>query len=185
MLFDNFCASMVSTYKLLPPVSSMNYTDEDIVCCDNDGDGYYYWGVGPRPASSPSWVREEPDGDDADINLGPMDDYGRLINLPEGITVRDSTVYTGNYDVDFFLGIVNQGQLVLKGNHTFTENGKIRVCEGGTLIVDGGYLYDADIEFIPGSSLIVRNNGHIYMSAGMPFSAAKGVYIKIESGEIH
>jgi hypothetical protein len=25
----------------------------DIVCEDRDGDGYYYWGIGPKPSNCP------------------------------------------------------------------------------------------------------------------------------------
>ena len=63
------------TYSLAPTVNSEIYSDIDIVCVDNDGDGYYSWGIGPKPAHCPP-CPAEPDGDDSDPNIGPMDEYG-------------------------------------------------------------------------------------------------------------
>ena len=58
-------------------------------------------------------------------------------------------------------------------------------CEGGVLIVDGGTIQNADITMVPGSQLIVRNNGKIYMTSGKEFEAPKGAYVNIENGEIN
>jgi hypothetical protein len=62
---------------------------------------------------------------------------------------------------------------------------KIRVCEGGILIVDGGTLQNADITMVPGSTLIIRNNGVINMASGKEFIAPVGTIVNIESGEIN
>ena len=60
------------------PVSSLNLSDTSIVCTDNDGDGYYTWGIGPKPSYCPP-CPDEPDGDDSDPCLGPMDAYGNIL----------------------------------------------------------------------------------------------------------
>lgn len=41
---------------------------------DNDGDGYYFWGLG----SKPTWLvaPDQPDGDDGDPNVRAIDVYG-------------------------------------------------------------------------------------------------------------
>ena len=44
---------------------------------------------------------------------------------------------------------------------------------------------DADITMVPGSTLIVRNNGVVNMATGKAFVAPKGVVVNIESGEIN
>ena len=64
-------------------------------------------------------------------------------------------------------------------------NCRIAVQSGGTLIVDGGVLQNADITLVPGSTIIVRNNGKIYMATGKSFEAPTGVVVNIERGEIH
>lgn len=37
--------------------------------------------MGPKPVSCPSWVPDEPDGDDSDYTKGPMDEYGWLRDI--------------------------------------------------------------------------------------------------------
>ena len=74
-------------YYAETPIYSITLTDQDIVCEDADGDGYYYWGIGQKPANCPYWVPNIPDGDDSNINLGHMDPYGNISNLyPTGIS---------------------------------------------------------------------------------------------------
>jgi len=49
-------------------------SNPDIVCTDNDLDGYYYWGIGDKPANCPP-CPDEPDGDDSNPYLGPFVNY--------------------------------------------------------------------------------------------------------------
>lgn len=79
----------------------------------------------------------------------------------------------------------NNGVLTITSTINMSEGGKIRVCEGGILIIDGGTLQYADITMIPGSTLIMRNNGRINLAPGINFDVPKGVIINIESGEIN
>lgn len=60
------------THALLNPVQSLkqNYT---VSWADGDGDGYYWWGLGPKPAGCPA---TDPDGDDSNAALGPLDANG-------------------------------------------------------------------------------------------------------------
>ena len=53
-------------YYLYAPVSSMLMDESDIVCADNDGDGYYSWGIGPKPSHCP----DSPDVPDGDADAG-------------------------------------------------------------------------------------------------------------------
>jgi len=80
----------LTAYKL--PVKSRIYADKDIRCVDLDKDGYYNWGVGPKPATCPQGCPNEEDCDDSKSNLGPMLADGsckeiptdiQLINLPD------------------------------------------------------------------------------------------------------
>jgi hypothetical protein len=72
--------NLTGSEALFGPVTSLTHTDADILCLDNDGDGYYTWGIGPKPAHCPP-CPDEPDGDDSNPNLGPMDQYGYCRNL--------------------------------------------------------------------------------------------------------
>ena len=67
------------THALVAPVQSLkqNYT---VQCVDNDHDGYYWWGLGLKPAGAPA-CPDTPDGNDADPTLGPLDDNGNCIPL--------------------------------------------------------------------------------------------------------
>ena len=43
---------------------------------DKDNDGYYWWGIGPRPSNLPANAKWEEDSDDSDASIGPMNQYG-------------------------------------------------------------------------------------------------------------
>ena len=179
--------SLVLSHYVYPDgtIICNNYSDSDIVCEDADGDGYYFWGIGPRPDYCPSWAHSEPDGDDSDINYGPMDEYGFLEQLPCGQTIKTTTSYTGNQTLSCRLGIVNGGTLTITGTTTMSGNALIRVCEGGTLIIDGGVINDASLVLVPGCTVVLRNGGVINMASGKTFEAPVGAVVNIESGEIN
>lgn len=166
-------------------ITSLTLTNDTIKCTDDDGDGLYFWGLGPKPAHCPSWAPDTPDGNDYDINYGALDDYGFLEELPEGETIRNSVTYLSNNTIDKRLGIVKYGVLTIKGTTTLDGNSRIRVCEGGTLIVDGGTLHNADLTLVPGCTVIIRHNGRINMATGKSFEAPQGAIVNIESGEIY
>jgi len=95
------------THALLTPVQSIEQSYE-VVCVDNDGDGYYWWGLGEKPATCS--CPEVPDGDDSDPTLGPLDEYGYCtilvppvadftgnpVNIMEGQTVTFTDQSTNN-----------------------------------------------------------------------------------------
>jgi C1A family cysteine protease len=69
------------TVALTTPVSSLNFTDQDIACEDVDGDGYFAWGNGQKPATCPADSPSAADGDDANACLGEMNAYGFLADI--------------------------------------------------------------------------------------------------------
>ena len=78
------------THALIGPVTSLNYADKDIACTDKDGDGYYTWGIGPKPAHCPA-CPDTADGDDSNPTLGPMDKYGFYRNLSNPVVVINTS----------------------------------------------------------------------------------------------
>lgn len=184
MLFDDSYCFLWPCYAKTP-VSSLLYTNADVAITDADGDGYYFWGIGSKPAHCPSWVPDTPDGDDSNINYGPMDEYGHLASLPDGITIKTAVTYETDSTTTKRIGIVENGILTISCTTTLAGDAKIRVCEGGTLIVDGGTLNNAKIELVPGGHLIVRNNGRINMATGEDFEAPIGALVDIEYGSIN
>ncbi len=67
------------THGLKAPVTS-SINNYQVICEDKDGDGYFWWGLGEKPATCSG--PDEPDGDDSDPTLGPLDAYGncRILN---------------------------------------------------------------------------------------------------------
>ena len=166
-------------------ITSLIYNDSNIVCSDADGDGYYYWGPIGKPSHCPSWVPDTPDGDDSNINYGPIDAYGFLQSLPAGTTIKTAVTYNSNNTITQHLGVVSGGIITVKATSTMSGNGKIRVCEGGKLIVDGGTLQNANLELVPGSQVTIKNNGKINMASGKTFEAPEGVIVDIPYGSIN
>lgn len=118
-------------------------------------------------------------------SYGPMDKYGHLASLPDGITIKTAVPYETDSTTTKRIGIVENGTLTITGTTTLAGDAKIRVCEGGTLIVDGGTLNNAKIELVPGGHLIVRNNGTINMAMEEDFEAPIGAIVDIEHGSIN
>ncbi|WP_340114247.1 PKD domain-containing protein [Maribellus mangrovi] len=77
------------THGVKTPVTSVvnNY---EVVFEDNDGDGYYWWGLGDKPANCPG--PDLADGDDSDPTLGPIDEFGYCMLLgPVASPIADFT----------------------------------------------------------------------------------------------
>lgn len=82
MPMDNFYL----THSVYGTLTSKNHPVSSIQCTDADGDGYYFWGLGPKPAHCPASPAEA-DGDDSNPNLGPLDQYGYCRVLGQQYTV--------------------------------------------------------------------------------------------------
>ena len=59
---------------------------------DKDNDGYYWWGIGPRPKNLPASAKLEEDSDDSDASIGPMNQYGFPTLLKDyDLYIKDNT----------------------------------------------------------------------------------------------
>ena len=67
----------IMVFTIDNPIYSMNYSSGSIPCSDFDSDGFYYWGLGPKPSYCPV-CSDQPDGDDSDPCVGPMDENGHI-----------------------------------------------------------------------------------------------------------
>ena len=185
LLFHN-PTQMNETYYLSYPFSIMNYTDNDIVCEDADGDGFYFWGLGDKPESCPSWVSDIPDGDDSDANFGPMNEYGYLESLQPN--TRDTIFVTtnetdNNYGYKYNHICIKNGATLNITNNMIMHNGAtITICNGGTLVIDGGVLGNASINFLYGSNFIIKNNGSVRLASGHDLNIPSGVNAEIPYG---
>lgn len=172
------------TFEL--PIMLWGLNNYNIICEDRDGDGYYFWGLGPKPSSCPYWVPNNPDGDDSDPQKGALNNYGyadRIGQLLSTYTILNTTNYNDDRGLSSNIVVSNGGVMNIT-SEVVMANCKIFVMSGGTLIIDGGRLLHADIELEPSSSLIIKNNGLVHMKPGVTFIAPIGAYVTVESGEI-
>ena len=168
-------------------IHSLQYNYDDVVCEDHDGDGYYFWGLGDKPAHCPSCAPDIPDGDDSNPDLTVMNEYGQF--LPQ--LVQSDEIITTNtlWSVDDTLC----GDVYIQNNATLTITNTsitlhplshILVEEGATLIVDNSTIINAEIIVNAGGNLIVRNNGIIQEGEDDKVDIQLGGLMQIESGEI-
>lgn len=73
------------------PITTTNRTNDDINCFDKDGDGYYFWGIGPKPSHCPP-CPDRADGDDSNPGLGPLNTNG---------TCTIINTYTASFESDW------------------------------------------------------------------------------------
>ncbi|MDD3130399.1 MAG: C1 family peptidase [Bacteroidales bacterium] len=81
----------ISRNKLVLPVTSLQYDENDIVCADKDNDGYYNWGIGNKPSTCPE-CPDLKDGNDNDPSRGPMDEHASCWVIND---------YSTSFEVDF------------------------------------------------------------------------------------
>lgn len=140
-------------YALLPPITSLNYTESNRICSDNDHDGYYWWGLGPKPNIPDICIPETPDGDDSNPNLGPMDVYGNCAPIsspyvfPEHLVTSSETWNSTYYECgDLIVKIggsldLNAATVNLGSNSTFSvELGSTLTFNCGTITHDSGTM---------------------------------------------
>jgi C1A family cysteine protease len=175
---------LVNTRIPLSPITSLNYTDADIVCDDRDGDGYYFWGVGPKPTHCPSCAPDEPDGDDSNPYLGPMDEYGYcepITPLVENIM----TSQTWNTNRTLCRNLVIQSGATLTVTATvFMQAHKVTIQNGGKIILSGGTIDNGNVIAQSGSELTITNNGKILLGSYDNLDIQLGAIFDIVYGEI-
>lgn len=189
----NYMNSMGNTYYCLPSITSMNYSDSDIICSDEDGDGYYNWGIGAKPTFCPSWVPDSPDGDDSDYTkglmyLGGAYTIGEMEILdPDGhstLQITGNTTYNTRQFKFRHIRIASNATLKVKNILNLFGRVTITIESGGELIIDGGTITNADISFATGGKLTIKNGGKLVMRTNTDFVAPVGALVEIENGEI-
>ena len=81
----------IKMYSLVGPVGSRNLDEADVLCTDNDNDGYYSWGIGSKPFHCPD-CPDEADGDDSNPCIGPIDEYGNYSSITPTPPTNDTLV---------------------------------------------------------------------------------------------
>ena len=187
MVFNNY-SRMHSPTILSTPILTSTYGDSDIVVEDSDGDGYYFWGIGPKPAHAPAGIPDEPDGDDSNADYGPMNKYGYLKvlnpNVADTLMVNDSITIDNTEYLYNHIQVNSNGVLTVETDTEFWGELKLTVKNGGTLIVDGIIMDNTELSLESGGHLIVRNGGTLKLRSGKSFYAPIGAVVDISSGNI-
>lgn len=186
MVFKNLNNILSQNTSISLPITSLIYTESDRVCEDRDGDGYYNWGIGPKPSTCPTCAPEEPDGDDSNPNLGSMDEYGNctvITPLTENIT----TSQTWDINRTLCRNITIQPGITLTIAATatiFSSCYTITINNGGKLILSGGTINDGNIIAQRGSEITILNNGKILLGNYDNLDMQLGSILNLEHGEI-
>ena len=168
------------------------YSESDIICEDSDRDGYYFWGIGPKPAHCPDDAMPESDGDDGDSFVGPIDDNGFYRNLDPctNDTLWAGNVYgTGDWGTTFHCynhtRLFDGDDMYPYGPVIFHNGAKVFISQGATLKLENGFLfYNAEIIMEPGSKLIVDDGSRVILRRGSSFSPPVGAIVEIRNGSI-
>lgn len=180
-------------YYIWGKITSMCYNDTDIVCSDADGDGYYFWGVGDKLSSWPSWIPDSIDGNDNDPQKGKLClESPHVIGEVETITPNGISTLTINSNTTYTTRQYKRTHIVIPSNKTLTIKNilnmfgrpTITVQSGGRLIVDGGVITNVYIDLAPGAKLELKNGGKIIMRTNTNFIAPVGALIDITHGAI-
>ena len=175
---------LILTGVPLSPITSLNYNSANIICEDKDGDGYYFWGIGPKPANCPACAPDEEDGDDSNPNLGPIDEYGNcsvITPLVDNITV--SQTWNTNRTLCRNTTIQSGATLTITAT-VFSSNYTITINNGGKLILSGGTIDDGHVIATNGSGLTISNNGRILFGNYDNLDVQLGAIFNIDYGEV-
>lgn len=169
-------------------ITSMVYSDADIICEDADGDGYYFWGIGDKPSYCPSWVPDSPDGNDANASEGALNEYGILERLnPDTIPpliINSDVEYVTRQSLYTHIRITQNGTLRVKNTLNLFGHATITIDNGGKLIIDGGTITNAYIVMNAGSQLKFINDGLLVCRSNTNFYAPSGALVEMNHGKI-
>lgn len=187
MLFnqDN---SMFNPYYINVPIKSRIYTDADIQCTDNDGDGFFFWGIGSKPANFPSWAQDEPDGDDSDYSKGPMDEYGYCLDITpnekDTIFITQNTMWNNRKYLYQHVVICENASLTITDTTTFYRGCTMTIKGKGRLVVDGGTLSEIILRPVASSFITIKNEGVVTLNKEEDFVLPLGSELEISNGTL-
>ncbi len=184
---------MRAAYAIKTPITITHLNpprpDVAIACEDRDGDGYYFWGIGPKPATCPACARDEADGDDSNPNLGAMDEYGNFLPMvhPPVNANQTTTAITeswGTRSITNNIVIPSGVTLTITGTVTATNCNTITIQNGGKLILNGGTIDGAYIIAKSGSTFTIQNNGKVFLVGSNQLDMQLGAVFNLDYGEV-
>ena len=178
---------------LIGNVTSQILNDSDIICEDADGDGYYFWGIGPKPSYCPSWVPDIKDGNDANYSKGKLLLENTLIigdletlspNGNSTLVISGNITYTTRQSKYSNIRITSGGKLTVKNILNLFGRVTVTIESGGELVVDGGVVTNANISLSSGGKVTLKNGGKLVMRTNTSFVVPIGALADITHGEI-
>ena len=167
---------------------NITLTDNNIVYEDSDRDGYYFWGIGERPSSLPSWVPRDADGDDSDHTKGPIDSLGNLetIDLSDTIFIRsnDGDIFSNTHYSHQHIKVCDESELRIRGSLFCCRGVSITIESGSTLYVEGE-VNNVILKPEPGSTVIIEDGGRVKHNKDVNFQIPIGVRYEQNYGIIH
>jgi len=146
IIIQNVALNLEIAGAIITPITSLNYSENDRVCIDNDGDGYYNWGIGTKPSTCPLCSTNQEDGDDSNPNLGPLDAYGNCtpISSPYPYSqhlITSTETWQSTYSECGNVIVKNGGNLTINGATVNLEgNATFSVEVGGVLTFSSGTI---------------------------------------------
>jgi hypothetical protein len=141
-LFLNDPRNLISGCYITEPFSTTSYTRD---CTDNDNDGYYWWGIGNKPATCPVCAPDTPDGDDSNANLGPMDAYGNCAPILSPYTPPAHEIIS----TETWQSTTTEcGNVIVKNSGNLTINGATIKLEGNadfSVEIDGVLTFNSGV----------------------------------------
>ncbi len=183
-------------YSILTPIRSELLSETDIACEDNDGDGFFNWGIGTRPDNRlPSWAELEEDGDDSNRFKGAMNEYGYIadVNYSSPTFVIDhnmtDTELIDSIDCSRFLRRhirINPGvTFTIQGSLAFYSGKRIYMNNLSHLVIDGGSLVDPTLyKSTSGGKVVIKNGGKIVCHKKSNFVLPDEITMEIQEGSI-
>ena len=177
----------VDAFSIEVPITSQLYDELGVACLDVDGDGYYNWGIGPKPATCPNCPDAE-DCDDSSPLIGPYNEKYECVvlcnnyvysSIPEHITGQ--ALWGSEKYLDHDIIIDNGGTLTILNTIHMGGLTKIIVKPGGKLILDyGAVLTGLCDNMWQGIEVWGNSNTHQYAING---SYGQG-YIELKNGAV-
>lgn len=181
--------NMNSVFYTTSPISCSILDDDDIVCSDNDGDGFYFWGIGPKPSTCPDWIPDVPDGDDSNYSVGPMDEYGHCLDLhsllQDTIYIDNDTTLSEQCYIYRNIVVRNNASLSITNVVNHYSSVSISIQNHGKLIIDGGTLNNACIYCSDYGYIEIRNNGIVNLSQNHELILPVNSQLNLIQGEIN
>ncbi|MCD4747225.1 MAG: T9SS type A sorting domain-containing protein [Bacteroidales bacterium] len=105
-------------YPFITPLYQLGTVNLSRMCLDKDADGYYNWGVDPKPVEVCPTCPEKIDSDDWDPRIGPFDDnYYGIPVAPEMVVMCENEVIDDDGFFTFYEAIDDRELIITINNN--------------------------------------------------------------------